>query len=218
MTMLKMKTSEVLPRETWDRVVQAVTKVMVEMHVDKTISSTSIFIQVESFRSDKNNEIIGFNVKLDKPVDEARHALPCEEPSDPGDTELDELDVPEPEPCDEPMWSECVSIAHHNFRFHHKAKPRIVPRRFGGVPNQRGAKRLPDFRPSIWKRLPDQIVAKEENTRKLKHRSEERLREIIIVAKRALKMQEKQDRLRILADSLDYHYLDRVRILAHSLD
>ena len=215
MTMLKMKTSEVLPRETWDRVVQAVTKVMVEMHVDKTISSTSIFIQVESFRSDKNNEIIGFNVKLDKPVDEARHALPCEEPSDPGDTELDELDVPEPEPCDEPMWNDRKAFI-TNFRFHHKAKPRIVPRRFGGVPNQRGAKRLPDFRPSIWKRLPDQIVAKEENTRKLS--SEERLREIIIVAKRALKMQEKQDRLRILADSLDYHDLDRVRILAHSLD
>ena len=105
-------------------------------YVDKIISSTSIYIEVGCI---KEHDIIGFNVKLDEPVDDGSqpsgHALAPYGggvPSEPSDNEPDEPDELA-EFCDvcKPLWRECVSIAHHNCHFHHKASPRIIR----GVPN-----------------------------------------------------------------------------------
>ena len=171
-----MNTTQVLPRDASERLVAAISAVMLEMHVDKTISNTSIFIEVESLQA-YNAQGQCLHVKLEPgPVDDGGQAaigpvdcVPIDEHAEPEDF------------CDmcKPMWSECVSIAKHRdtsmprtqrmpwrHRYAHNSMPRIM----GGVPNTlfRHAKQ-------IWKQLPKQIVEKEELKRLVSRRNYQRM-------------------------------------------
>jgi len=170
MTMVIMNTTQVLPRDASERLVAAISAVMLEMHVDKTISNTSIFID---FHPGVETSIF---IEEPGPVDDGGQAaigpvdcVPIDEHAEPEDF------------CDmcKPMWSECVSIAKHRdtsmprtqrmpwrHRYAHNSMPRIM----GGVPNTlfRHAKQ-------IWKQLPKQIVEKEELKRLVSRRNYQRM-------------------------------------------
>jgi len=165
-----MNTTQVLPRDASERLVAAISAVMLEMHVDKTISNTSIFID---FHPGVETSIF---IEEPGPVDDGGQAAigPC------GPAVMPEHAVPE-DFCDmcKPMWSECVSIAKHRdtsmprtqrmpwrHRYAHNSMPRIM----GGVPNTlfRHAKQ-------IWKQLPKQIVEKEELKRLVSRRNYQRM-------------------------------------------
>ena len=165
-----MQTSEFLPVECQQRLAEAVSKVMVEMQADKSISRTSVDIEISHI---KDNDIIG-------PQPSLREVVHVES----SDIEPDESDEPV-EICDyfKPVWRECVSIAHHGGRFHHKISPRIIR----GVPN-----RLFTEAKAVWERLPEQIVGKEERKRIRFKNTAARLR---MRAKRLWKKQLKQSRM-----------------------
>jgi len=165
-----MNTTQVLPRDASERLVAAISAVMLEMHVDKTISNTSIFIDFH-----RGGETSIF-IEEPGPVDDGGQAAigPC------GPAVMPEHAEPE-DFCDmcKPMWSECVSIAKHRdtsmprtqrmpwrHRYAHNSMPRIM----GGVPNTlfRHAKQ-------IWKQLPKQIVEKEELKRLVSRRNYQRM-------------------------------------------
>jgi len=165
-----MNTTQVLPRDASERLVAAISAVMLEMHVDKTISNTSIFID---FHPGVETSIF---IEEPGPVDDGGQAAigPC------GPAVMPEHAEPE-DFCDmcKPMWSECVSIAKHRdtsmprtqrmpwrHRYAHNSMPRIM----GGVPNTlfRHAKQ-------IWKQLPKQIVEKEELKRLVSRRNYQRM-------------------------------------------
>jgi len=171
-----MNTTQVLPRDASERLVAAISAVMLEMHVDKTISNTSIFIEVESLQA-YNAQGQCLHVKLEPgPVDDGGQAaigpvdcVPIDEHAEPEDF------------CDmcKPMWSECVSIAKHRdtsmprtqrmpgrHRYAHNSMPRIM----GGVPN-----RLFRLAKQVWKQLPKQIVEKEELKRLVSRRNYQRM-------------------------------------------
>ena len=176
MTMVIMNTTQVLPRDASECLVAAISAVMLEMHVDKTISNTSIFIEVESLQA-YNAQGQCLHVKLEPgPVDDGGQAAigPC------GPAVMPEHAVPV-DFCDmcKPMWSECVSIAKHRdtsmprtqrmpwrHRYAHNSMPRIM----GGVPN-----RLFRLAKQVWKQLPEQIVEKEELKRLVSRRNYQRM-------------------------------------------
>ena len=116
------------------------------------------------------------------------------EPPESDDNELDEPDEPaefSSRRAANATWSECVSIAHHNGRFHHKTSPRTRRRFLGGRGN-----RLFKEAEKVWRRLPEKIVAKEEKRRIELKKIKDRFRNQRYTS---LKKQEKQARMQALA-------------------
>jgi hypothetical protein len=175
MTLVRMKTLEKLPREASDRLVAAVYKVMSEMNDDGIIPDTQIDIEVGTIEENGNMHLLpsDFNSFFDfsrkegsqpsahdgsQPSGIALALYAGEEPGQPADIVLDRPDehVDFSDVC-EPMWRNCVRIAHRKHRVHHTVRSARIIR---GKPNHL-------FREAwlLWQRLPEQIVGKEEKQR-----------------------------------------------------
>ena len=161
-----MKTLEKLPREASERLVEAVDKVMLEMIHDDIILDALIDIEVGTIEEYGNIHLLPSAQDGSQPsahdgsqpsgIALALHA--GEEPGQPADIVLDRPDehVDFSDVC-EPMWRNCVRIAHRNHGVHQNVRSaRII----GGKPNHL-------FREAwlLWQRLPEQIVGKEEKQR-----------------------------------------------------
>jgi len=166
MTLVRMKTLEKLPREASDRLVEAVYKVMSEMNDDGIIPFTPIDIEVGTIEEYGNIHLLpsaqeGSQPSAhdgSQPSGDALALYGGGKPGQPADIVLDGPDehVDFSDVC-EPMWRNCVSIAHRDHRFHHKMRSARIIR---GKPNHL-------FREAwlLWQRLPEQIVGKEEKQR-----------------------------------------------------
>jgi hypothetical protein len=161
MTLVRMKPLEKLPREASDRLVEAVDKVMLEMIHDDIILDALIDIEVGTIEEYGNIHLLpsaqdGSQPSAhdgSQPSGDALALYGGGEPGQPADTfeHVDFSDV-----C-EPMWRNCVRIAHRDHRLPHNVRSARIIR---GKPNQL-------FREAwlLWQRLPEQIVGKEEKQR-----------------------------------------------------
>ena len=161
-----MKTLEKLPREASERLVEAVYKVMSEMNDDGIIPFTPIDIEVGTIEEYGNIHLLpsaqeGSQPSAhdgSQPSGDALALYGGGKPGQPADIVLDEPDehVDFSDVC-EPMWRNCVFLAHRNHRFHRNVRSARIIR---GKPNHL-------FREAwlLWQRLPEQIVGKEEKQR-----------------------------------------------------
>ena len=148
------------------RLVEAVDKVMLEMIHDDIILDALIDIEVGTIEEYGNIHLLpsaqdGSQPSAhdgSQPSGDALALYGGGKPGQPADIVLDEPDehVDFSDVC-EPMWRNCVRIAHRKHRVHHTVRSARIIR---GKPNHL-------FREAwlLWQRLPEQIVGKEEKQR-----------------------------------------------------